>query len=305
MSVRTLLVCGLLTAGTLAPAGVEGQKPDAPYVPTPMGVVSAMLELARPTSRDTVYDLGSGDGRLVIEAAKRSGARGVGFEIQEHLNERARDSARAEGVEDRVRFVNQDLFTVDLSPATVLMLYLSRRINRELRPEILRQMRPGSRVVSHAFDMGDWKADSIVGMREELALVFHWVVPADVGGRWELDLPSGGRWSFRLDQKFQELRAVEADDPGGAAVEDPAMRGDGVWFTLVREGDEGAPRRMDMVGVVRGDRMYGNTADGERWTAVRTSGTGRPLSRWSDDASGAPTSSDEASPRPGGATPPS
>ena len=287
-----LVAVGLLSADPLG-----AQKPDAPYVPTPDRVVTTMLEMARPTPRDVVYDLGSGDGRLVIQAAKRYGSRGVGVEIQEHLNERARRIARQEGVADRVRFVNRDLFDVDLEPVTVLMLYLGRRINRELRPKILRQMRPGSRVVSHAFDMGDWKADSIVGMRDELALVFRWVVPADAGGRWRLALPSGDSVTFTLDQKYQELRIVDAGDPGGVAVEDAAMRGDGIWFTVDRSRVGDGRRSLDMVGVVQGDMMYGNTATGARWTAERVSGSGRPLHEWASDASGsAGPSSDRTGP---------
>lgn len=289
----------LLATASLAPAQQPAEPHlDAPYVPTPVAVVSAMLELARPTPADTVYDLGSGDGRLVITAAERYGAAGVGVEIQEHLNERARDSARAAGVNDRVRFVDGDLFEVDLSPATVLTLYLGRRINQELRPRILRQMRPGSRVVSHAFDMGPWKADRLEQMHEELALVFLWVVPAHVAGRWRVDHPSLGPVSFRLDQRFQELRVVEPPKGDGARsvrARDPAMRGDSVWLSLVVPGpDGGEGRRIPLVGVVDGDRMSGSSGTGEAWTAVRTSGADEPLEAWTAEEERAPAGSSAA-----------
>jgi predicted RNA methylase len=137
--------------------GARGAAPDlAPYVPTPIEVVERMLELAEVTREDVVYDLGSGDGRIVIHAATRRGARGVGVEIDPALVALSTRAALREGVGHLVRFLHQDALTVDLTPATVVTLYLSRDANLALRPALRRQLRAGARVVSHAHDMGDW-----------------------------------------------------------------------------------------------------------------------------------------------------
>jgi len=131
----------------------------APYVATPQEVVDRMLEIAEVRPTDVVYDLGSGDGRIVITAAKRYGARGVGFELDEKLVRRAQDNARRAGVTSLVEFRQQDVMTVDLSPATVVTLYLLQDVNLKLRPIILSQLPLGARVVSHKFHMGDWRPD--------------------------------------------------------------------------------------------------------------------------------------------------
>jgi len=143
------------------------QKPPAPtpdihYVPTSGGVADAMLKLAHVTANDVVYDLGSGDGRIVIAAAKKYGARGVGVELDAELVKEARKNAMKAGVSDRVTFVQEDLFKTNLSDATVVTLYLSNSINMRLRSLLQQQLKPGSRVVSHRFEMGDWKPDAIV-----------------------------------------------------------------------------------------------------------------------------------------------
>lgn len=132
----------------------------ATYLGTPEPVARAMLRLAEVGPNDVVYDLGSGDGRIVILAAKEFGARGVGYDIDPELIERARANARAAGVEDRVRFVQGDLFQADLRPATVVTLYLFDTLNMRLRPKLQTELAPGSRVVSHKFGMGDWKPDA-------------------------------------------------------------------------------------------------------------------------------------------------
>jgi SAM-dependent methyltransferase len=150
-----------LTAG-LGAGPAEGQQPtpDIHYVPTSSGVADAMLKLAKVTPDDVVYDLGSGDGRIVIAAAKKYGARGVGVELDPDLITQANKNALKAGVADRVRFIQGDLFKADLSDATVVALYLSNSINRRLAPLLQRQLKPGARVVSHRFDMGDWKPEA-------------------------------------------------------------------------------------------------------------------------------------------------
>ena len=152
------------------------KKPDVVYIPTPQPVVEAMLQLADVKKTDVVYDLGSGDGRIVIAAAKTYGARGVGVELDPALVKEARQNAAAAGVSDKVRFVTQDLFTTDLRPATVVTLYLLQSINERLRPKLVRELRPGARVVSHVFNMGpEWPAAQTVTV--ERSRIFLWTLP--------------------------------------------------------------------------------------------------------------------------------
>lgn len=166
----------LLTAGT-ACARVPGQ--EVPDVRTPLVVVNEMLRLGAVTADDVVYDLGSGDGRIVIAAARDRGARGVGFEIDPALVAQATESARRLGLADRVTFRQQDLFQADLREATVVTLYLSPDLNRRLRPKLLTELRPGARIVSHSFDMGDWAPTQTlqVTSNQGTHTLYLWVVP--------------------------------------------------------------------------------------------------------------------------------
>ena len=172
-----LAAAGLaLTLVIPATAQTSRIKPDVIYVPTPQPVVDAMLELAQVKRSDVVYDLGSGDGRLVITAAKKYGATGVGIEIDPALVKKARENAAAAGVSLRVRFVTQDLFTADLSRASVVTLYLLQSINERLRPRLVRQLKPGSRIVSHVFNMGpEWPPEKTVAV--ERSRIFLWSIP--------------------------------------------------------------------------------------------------------------------------------
>lgn len=165
----------VLGAGGCAP--VPGQ--EVPYVVTPPRVVDAMLRLAGVGRDDVVYDLGSGDGRIAIAAARDFGARGVGIEIDPRLVAQSTRSAERAGLADRVRFVQQDLFETDLRPATVVTLYLTRELNLRLRPKLLRELRPGARVVSHHFDMGDWASDRQLGLEVDRYsyMIYLWVIP--------------------------------------------------------------------------------------------------------------------------------
>jgi len=157
-------------------AGAQTHPPDVRFVATPPEVVDAMLTAARVTSADTVYDLGSGDGRIVITAAKMYGARGVGIEINPQLVAESNASARAAGVSRLVQFIQADLFTADVSAATVVTLYLSPSLNERIKPRLLRELRPGARVVSHVYDMLGWTADQRVDV--EGRWVFLWTIPA-------------------------------------------------------------------------------------------------------------------------------
>jgi ubiquinone/menaquinone biosynthesis C-methylase UbiE len=148
---------------------------DVPYVPTPEQVVERMLEVANVGPNDLVYDLGSGDGRIVIAAAKKHGARGVGIDIDPDRIREARANARSAGVSDRVEFREGDLFKTDLSQASVVTLYLLSSVNLQLRPKLLNELKPGTRIVSHAFDMGDWKPLKVEKVGS--STVYYWVVP--------------------------------------------------------------------------------------------------------------------------------
>ena len=149
---------------------------DVPYVPTAPDVVQAMLELAEVGKNDIVYDLGCGDGRIVITAAKKYGARGVGIDINPERIDEALGNAKTEGVSDRVRFIEQDLFKADIREATVVMLYLLQSVNEKLRPKLLAELKPGTRVVSHLFNMGDWKPEKRTEVNGRK--IFFWTIPA-------------------------------------------------------------------------------------------------------------------------------
>ena len=169
---RRLLLVVPIAIGLAALPGVASpaqspQRSLAPYVPTPSDVVDRMLQLARVGPGDVVYDLGCGDGRIVIAAAQRFGARGVGVDIDANLINQAEASARAAGVDRRVRFLVQDAMTVDVSDASVVTLYLLSASNVKLRPLLTRQLRKGSRIVSHSFAMGDWEPDVVDTFRDE------------------------------------------------------------------------------------------------------------------------------------------
>ena len=175
---------------------------DVPYVPTPPEVVDRMLEMANVQRDDFVIDLGSGDGRIAIAAAKR-GARALGIDIDPERILEAQDNARKAKVQDRATFRRQNLFDTKISDATVLTMYLLTKVNLDLRPRILEELKPGTRVVSHSFDMGNWKPDIHAEIEHRQA--FMWIVPAKVAGRWQ---GRNGADSFGLDlqQEYQYLK---------------------------------------------------------------------------------------------------
>jgi SAM-dependent methyltransferase len=180
---RKLALCigAILTTGLFHVVAQE-RKPDVHYVPTPEAVVEKMLELAKVGKDDVVYDLGCGDGRIVITAAQKYGARGVGVDIDPQRIKESNENAKKAGVTDRVKFLQKDLFELDFSEATVVTLYLLPALNLKLRPKLLRDLKPGTRIVSHAFDMGDWKPDQVVTVPSDGSFlditVYYWVVPA-------------------------------------------------------------------------------------------------------------------------------
>ncbi|MGH7771505.1 MAG: SAM-dependent methyltransferase [Candidatus Binatia bacterium] len=178
LSLSVILVQGTWFASApdeLAQAQDIESKKIVPFVPTPQEVVDRMLEIAQVKKGDVVYDLGSGDGRIVITAAKKYGVRAVGFEIDPDLIKQSRENIRKEGVEQLAQILEQDILTVDVSPATVVTLYLLPDVNLKIRPNLLNQLKPGSRVVSHAFDMEDWKPDKVD--RVTGRTVYLWTIP--------------------------------------------------------------------------------------------------------------------------------
>jgi SAM-dependent methyltransferase len=182
------IFCAIVAAGGIAGPGCAQQPgqatpvlraPDVRYEPSPADVVQVMLRLAKVNAGDVVYDLGCGDGRIVIGAARESGARGVCVDIDPRRIAESRENARQAGVADRIRFLNQDLLATDIGDATVVMLFLSSRLNLALRPKLRRELKPGTRVVSHWHDMGDWKPQEtlLVSSGGHERPVYLWIIP--------------------------------------------------------------------------------------------------------------------------------
>ncbi|BBD69826.1 hypothetical protein NIES4072_28390 [Nostoc commune NIES-4072] len=167
-----------IPAATTPTTQPQERPGDVPYVPTPQPVVDAMLKVAKVGKNDLLYDLGSGDGRIVNTAAQKFGTQGFGIDIDPQRIKEANENAKKAGVSDRVKFVQQDLFKTDFSKATVVTLYLLPEINLKLRPKLLSELKPGTRIVSHAFDMGDWKPDQTLTV--EGKTIYYWVVPDKV-----------------------------------------------------------------------------------------------------------------------------
>jgi SAM-dependent methyltransferase len=180
MTLRSLAVALAIALAAALPAVAQQaaapqRAPDVIFVPTPPDVVDAMLKLAKVTSSDVVYDLGSGDGRILIAAAKTYGARGVGIDIDPERVREATATARSNGLADKVSFVNEDLFTADISPATVVTIYLSPVVNARLAVKLMKDLKPGTRIVSHAFDLGDWKPQQKLTVSGRA--IYLWTIP--------------------------------------------------------------------------------------------------------------------------------
>jgi cyclopropane fatty-acyl-phospholipid synthase-like methyltransferase len=163
-------------SGETTQATAPVRTPDVIFVPTPQEVVDAMLKVAKVTKNDMIYDLGSGDGRIVVTAAKQYGARGIGIDIDPQRIKEANENATKEGVTDKVKFLNADLFETDISQATVVTLYLLPSLNQKLIPKLFKELKPGTRIVSHAFDMGDWKPEQELDVNGRK--VFYWTITA-------------------------------------------------------------------------------------------------------------------------------
>jgi hypothetical protein len=242
---------------------------DVIWVPTPDEVVERMLRMAQVTPNDYVVDLGAGDGKIAIAAAKKFGARALGIEYDADMARHAQRNVERAGVAGRARIVQGDIFVSDFSQATVVTMYLLPALNLKLRPQLL-AMRPGTRVVSHSFSMDDWEADETSSLDGRRA--YFWVVPAAVAGAWSLELAGGGaaeRLEMTLEQRYQKIEGTVALDTVLGGLREPRLRGYLIAFSYVD--DKGV--RRDFSGRVSGARMEGsfradNGTEG-RWTATK------------------------------------
>jgi hypothetical protein len=244
--------------------GQEGK--DVIWVPTPEALVEKMLDMAKLTPKDIHYDLGSGDGRTVIAAAKR-GAQAVGVEYNPDMVALSERAAAKEGVSAKAKFINGDIFQTDFSHATVVTLYLLPSLNVKLRPTILK-MKPGTRVVSHAFTMDEWQPDQTENVEGRTA--YLWIVPAPVDGTWRWNGSGNGpkEYEVALRQQFQKVDGAARLDGRLGQLRDVNLRGDQISFTVLDA--DGA--RRDFSGRVSGNAMQGvvKHPGGEaKWSATR------------------------------------
>jgi SAM-dependent methyltransferase len=247
-----------------------------PYVPSTRMNVDEMLRLADVGPRDVVYDLGSGDGRVVIAAARNYGARGVGIEIDAALVTGSIENARQAGVAERVQFRHGDAFKAELEDATVVTMYLLTSLVERLKPKLLAELKPGTRIVAHDYGFSDWKPDRQVTISKTYYL---YVVPARIGGQWRLhaELPSGRRdYEFQLEQRYQEIRGGARVGGGFLPAFEARLAADRISFVLVEDDVshrfEGSVRDDVMEGVVRSG--VGPSLAEHRWRAVRVSSGG-------------------------------
>jgi len=244
----------------------RAQPYDVPYVPTPQVVVEEMLRIAQVRPDDYVIDLGCGDGRIPVTAASHFGARALGVDIDPGRIAESHANAKAAGVTGKVEFVNGNLFDLDLSRASVVTMYLLPDINLKLRPKLFQMLKPGTRVVSHAFPMGDWKPDRLVMVQRN---IYFWTIPAQVAGRWKLeaDLPGVGSRSYELEvrQKYQEIEPFAKTEQRNHAVWEPRLNGAAISFIIV-DGD--LAHRYE--GQVHGKTMEGLVTTGAGSAEVQT-----------------------------------
>jgi len=244
---------------------------EVPYVATPQVTVDEMLRLASVGPQDFVLDLGSGDGRIVITAAGKFGARGLGVDLDWRLVLQGEENARQAGVADRVRFLEQDLFKTDLGQATVITAYLLPFVMLRLRPALL-ELKPGTRIVSHDFDFGDWRPDQKTSIRKN---VFLWIVPARAAGRWQarLELPPVERLlELELSQRYQEVSGHARLNGVPSQVWETKLVGDRLSFVVVDSTD-----RENEASFYFDGRVSGDVIEGELTRGV---GAGRSVTRW-------------------------
>jgi hypothetical protein len=234
----------LLLGAALIPTPIAAQDfGDTPYVQTPQNVVDRMLEVAKVGSGDYVIDLGSGDGRMIITAAKKHGARGFGVDLDRRLVQLSNRLAARAGVADRAVFYERDIYETDLTAASVVTIYLLPEVNLMMRPKLLATLKPGTRVVSHDYDMGDWPPDAQMVLdapdkpvgRDKKSKVFFWVVPGNAAGRWRWQLPLAGKPAdvdLTLAQNFQRITGTVTAGGGAWPVENARLTGEEISFVV-------------------------------------------------------------------------
>lgn len=283
---RAALPAALL-GGALAitPAGAQDYG-DTPYVQTPQNVVDRMLEVAKVGPKDYVIDLGSGDGRMVITAAQRYGARGFGVDLDRRLVTLSNRLAAKAGVADRAVFYERDIYETDLSPASVVTIYLLPEVNLMMRPRLLSMLKPGTRVVSHDYDMGEWPPDLTFTMdapgkpvgREKKSKVFYWVVPARASGKWRWRSAADGGaprdFELALTQMFQKIEGTLTVDGKTIPIEAPKLVGDVLTFIAKPDAStryefSGRIINHAIEGTVHAVRT-GTAPQNQAWSAART-----------------------------------
>lgn len=273
--VPALAICAAVFPGLLlsldgdvrADVIVTAAGKDVPFVPIPDHVVEQILSLAQVCETDIVYDLGCGDGRIVVGAAKL-GARGIGIDVDPERISDSNMRAQRENVTQRVKFIRQDMFETDFSEASVITLYLLPSINMKLRPKLLKQLKPGARIVSFSFSMGKWEPDKISG------LVLYWVVPANVSGQWKWNSPrSGEQMTLELKQKFQKVKGALSIGKKTFPVKNAALSGNDLRFTAATNeaGKTTAEYRCSLLGDVL--KVNTGPAGSEGLFATRTPGS--------------------------------
>ena len=257
-------------------------KLDAPFVPTPNYVIAEILSKARVGKEDILYDLGSGDGRIVIEAAKQTGCRAVGIEIDADLVDDSRKAALRAGVQDRVRFIEEDIFTADLSEATVVTIYMGEHVNLKLRPRLLRELKPGTRIASCCFDMGEWKPDAVSTFGKEDA--YFWIIPANASGKWRWSEGKGKSrttWELEVNQVFQWISGRIIYNGKHFDFQAGKVTGEETRFTMGGE-PFGKSAPVEFSGRIRGHAIEGTIDDGTTrrvWKATRNPASVQPIAR--------------------------
>lgn len=259
------------------------QKLDVPYVVTHQAIVRAMLDLADVKPDEFLIDLGSGDGRINIIAAKNYGAQGFGVDLNSKLVELSRQYAAQAGIANRVDFFVKDLFLTDIGMADAVTMYLLPEVNLNLRPKLLSELKPGVRVVSQDFHMEAWRPDDIRTLRDEKGenrYLYLWIIPAEVGGRWQWQLPllsDDQRFILEVNQHFQDIEGTALNQDIQWRIFNPSLKGDQIRFPLISEADDRIVRQ-DYQGRVKGNiiegtvQLSGATAPEQlEWQAERMS----------------------------------
>jgi cyclopropane fatty-acyl-phospholipid synthase-like methyltransferase len=269
-----------LAAGSCDSGVGNKTEPDVVLVTTPHKVVREMLKLAGVAKDDVVYDLGSGDGRIVIAAARDFGARGVGVDIDPKLVAEGRENARKAGVAERVTFIEQDVLKADISQATVIALYMLPTMNKQLLPKFFSELQPGTRVVSHRFEIGDWKPDMTLKAYD--TTIYLSIIPADVHGDWRVAMSNDKEtrhYELTLGQRYQELEGSLRDDKRKLSIAATRLHGREITISVV-DTIGGQRFLMDLEGFVNGDAIQGTAlvTDAQHplpisyaWKGVRTS----------------------------------